>query len=95
MRLPRCRLRTLMVVVAVAGIVLGAGIGMHRRSWSLWHIARSHGERAFFLAVDDTEDDAQFTRNQALYDYRFRLMRKYAAAARYPWLPVAPDPPEP
>lgn len=28
-------------------------------------------------------------------DHHSRLARKYADAARYPWLPVAPDPPTP
>lgn len=28
-------------------------------------------------------------------DYHARLKRKYERATRYPWLPVAPDPPEP
>ena len=33
------------------------------------------------------------SRQRALY-YR-RMSRKYKLAARYPWLPVEPDPPEP
>jgi hypothetical protein len=28
-------------------------------------------------------------------DYFCRLWEKYENASRYPWLPVAPDPPEP
>ena len=32
-------------------------------------------------------------RRRALYDRRMKL--KYEAAARNPWLPVEPDPPEP
>jgi hypothetical protein len=28
-------------------------------------------------------------------EYREALVRKYETAARFPWLPVAPDPPEP
>lgn len=31
----------------------------------------------------------------ALRHYQAQLRRKYRRAARYPWLPVAPDPPEP
>lgn len=27
--------------------------------------------------------------------WRTEMMRKYERAARYPWLPVTPDPPEP
>jgi hypothetical protein len=34
-------------------------------------------------------------RYRALARYHVELRRKYERAARYPWLPVAPDPPEP
>jgi hypothetical protein len=33
--------------------------------------------------------------DQALSDYHQQMLEKYAFAARYPWLPVEPDPPEP
>jgi hypothetical protein len=29
------------------------------------------------------------------YEYHTVLMQKYERAARYPFLPIAPDPPEP
>jgi hypothetical protein len=34
-------------------------------------------------------------RTKALVRYHSALTAKYQHAARYPWLPVAPDPPEP
>ena len=34
-------------------------------------------------------------RAKALLNYHSVLTEKYQRAARYPWLPVAPDPPEP
>jgi hypothetical protein len=33
--------------------------------------------------------------HNTLANYHGRLRRKYERAARYPWLPIAPDPPEP
>jgi len=92
MILPRMTTRRWMFAVAVGAAVLGAGIASQRRSSRLASIARSHGERAFLLAVAD--DDARFSRNQALYDYHVGLMRKYARVARYAWLPFLPVPPD-
>jgi hypothetical protein len=37
----------------------------------------------------------ELRREQDLHLYHLALSRKYERAARYPWLPVAPDPPEP
>jgi hypothetical protein len=34
-------------------------------------------------------------RAKAMWSYHMSLSWKYQSAARYPWLPVAPDPPEP
>ena len=33
--------------------------------------------------------------SEARFDYHQMMVDKYNWAARYPWLPVAPDPPEP
>ena len=43
-------------------------------------------------AKDFREDAEQATRRAA---YHASLKRKYERAARYPWLPVEPDPPPP
>ena len=34
-------------------------------------------------------------RTRGVLRYHTRMARKYERTARYPWLPVAPDPPEP
>jgi hypothetical protein len=44
------------------------------------------------LAVQEGEIAADLAKTAA---YHERLWRKYEHAARYPWLPVEPDPPEP
>jgi hypothetical protein len=36
-----------------------------------------------------------FSKYRRTYDYVVAMRRKYERLARYPWLPVVPDPPEP
>jgi hypothetical protein len=43
--------------------------------------------------VEDYKERVDQGRREAKYDHQ--LASKYERAARYPWLPVAPDPPEP
>jgi hypothetical protein len=38
---------------------------------------------------------SEIERSSRRLDYHDSLISKYERAARYPWLPVAPDPPEP
>ena len=40
---------------------------------------------------DRTPDETQTRRSE----HHWAMREKYLRAARYPWLPVAPDPPEP
>ena len=54
------------------------------------------------LAARDTrykitaaDDRRALERCGAMADYNAALRRKYKRGARYPWLPVSPDPPEP
>jgi hypothetical protein len=88
-------MRQMMIAVAVVAIVIGATIGLERRRSTLLRIARSHGERVFLLTAGDIEDEDEFKRSEALADHHYRLMNRHARAARYPWLPIEPDPPEP
>src|SRR4051812_30675658 len=97
MRLPRFRLRTLMIAVAVAGVAM---YGARLRSRS--HI---YAERAeCFEFFEDLYGCGNFwaemnpeQRRSALRmaEITRAMGRKYRRAARYPWLPVAPDPPPP
>lgn len=86
--MPRARftVRGLMIAVAVAGLICCA--------WPL------HRRRVEFLHVAEIEDAmAELGRLSSVraewIEYHRRLATKYRRAARYPWLSVEPDPPEP
>jgi hypothetical protein len=78
-----------MVIVAVACVVLALIVWMQRR-------AATFRDRAILFQLEgafpnDPSDpvlDRRTIHNRAMAD-------KYWRAFRYPWLPVAPDPPEP
>jgi hypothetical protein len=108
MRMPRVRFTVRRLMVAVAVLALVAAIGeMTRRSASYDRLARYYAERetlsldlmAAFARPDRPElsevCSVEYARNRAFAEHEERLKRKYRRAARYPWLPVAPDPPEP
>src|SRR4051794_25110270 len=90
MRLPRPRftLRRLMVAVAVAGVAFGL-FDMRNRSSAYCHWAIGYGNlaRLYRYGILDiaANEDAVRTFDE--------LRIKYERAARFPWLPVAPDPP--
>jgi len=93
-----------MALVAVAAMVL-AGVrlwrlresyleraAMHRRlEASTRRIAKYSGAMSRIGAEPPGADAALNKRAE----YRAELGRKYERAARYPWLPVPPDPPPP
>jgi hypothetical protein len=59
------------------------------------HNAKGHSDfAAAFSGQADVERAAQ-RKCRALARYHRALRRKYDLAARYPWLPVEPDPPAP
>jgi hypothetical protein len=122
MRLPRFRLRTLMVAVAVIALAVGSLRGHARlKRHSEWYSGRA----VFFarrglpyrrnLALTPAEWEAKVIEYRRanegawfkmgagpspaecrrLLPYYESLRRKYERAARYPWLPVGADPPEP
>lgn len=105
MRLPRVRftVRGMMVAVAVAALV-GYAIRLNRlssryegkaRKCALTrHLAVSMecGSMIVPSWMQDHRIDDLRSRRIAHYD---SLAFKYRHAARYPWLPIAPDPPEP
>ena len=99
MRLRRIRMTTRrwMIVVAVVGLLLGGIVGVYRlrqrhdalvyRVW--WHRTIVATLKARGRA---SPNDPATPR---LLVYHESLAHKYQHAARYPWLPVEPDPPEP
>lgn len=110
MRLPRFRftLRWLMVAVAIAAVAFGIDRYVERAielGWEYQAIADSHvrDEKMFkYQAINSRLSIAHDVKPEYPPEYYDRkakhytdLRAKYARAARYPWLPVAPDPPEP
>jgi hypothetical protein len=96
MKLPRFRLRTLMVAVAIFAIVFGS-IVLRQRAERFRQLAESNGMRRF--VTGDSEVWIWVERpvdvSPLWFEWRRALAEKYERAARYPWLPVPPDPPEP
>jgi hypothetical protein len=106
MKLPRFKIRRLMFVVLACALALGAEAT--RRRWrdassahramaeACWRKACEASERATRLAGVLQRDEApEVARLQRRADYWGALMKEYRRAAEYPWLPVAPAPPEP
>jgi hypothetical protein len=107
LNMPRFTVRLLMVVVAIAGVVVGS-ITMWNRSV---HYKEQYLQNRYMRAVYDRQDlyfadgtlaypkpklwASDAARYKRLFDYFDSLSRKYERAAKFPWLPVAPDPPEP
>ncbi len=104
MKLPRFRVRTLMIAVAVVGLTLGGLAGlvrMEQRRQSFRALARNHQRQEIVNRltlvglVAHRAPKADTERHRTLAEYHRALNQKYTRAASYPWLQVAPDPPEP
>ena len=101
----RLRMTTRWWMIAVAILAVGlATDALFRRHLALRQRAAYHekieklatatvGELA--LAARWPKAAAQVRANAATRDRHARLKEKYGRAARYSWLPVGPDPPEP
>ena len=105
MRLPRFTICRLMVAVALVGLFAGASKECHRRSVRFAKIAETHRAKLpFHCGHEHDSDDSEiedprvkeFLRRQSVFEaFHSRMGEKYCWTSRYPWLPVAPDPPEP
>lgn len=109
MRMPRFRIRTLMIAVAVVAVLTGAGVKWwrsalsHEYRWKAYvalHREEKHGGHSFWYhagpnAAYISEGGSQLQPDPVLAEYYCRLRAKYERAARYPWFPVEPDPPPP
>ena len=106
MRRSRMTTRRWMIAAAVVAVMLAPDIAaiLFRRHLALRQRAAYHekieklatatvGEHA--LAARWPNAAAQVRANAAIRDRHARLKEKYWRAARYPWLPVEADPPEP
>ena len=91
MRLPRFRVRTLMVAVAVVALLIW-GAMMGSLSYDYYRRARVYSiqERGWRASAARGRLPAEFTSECA--EYFAQLTRKYRRAMWRPWLPVPPDP---
>jgi hypothetical protein len=97
-----------MVAVAVVAILIGAGLEVGRRSRRFARLSDYHSNAAldYFhtlmtsggwpppqaLSPAELGRVRNLFRLRALVHYHSALTQKYDRAARYPWLPVEPDP---
>jgi hypothetical protein len=98
MRLPRVRftVRRLMVAVAVAAIVFAACIWMHTRAVRFRRAAQSYREQLTeYMRRPTARRRGHHIPDRRVVRYYVGMAEKYEYAGRHPWLPVAPDPPEP
>ena len=101
MRLPRFRVRTLMVAVGVVALLIwGAMMGL--QSYHYAQRAEIYGRWEWQWRQLAQRDRARGTTRSIaarwgfqLADYDAPLARKYRRAMWRPWIPVAPDPPPP
>jgi hypothetical protein len=100
MHFPMMTMRRWMFAVAVVAVIMSGGATLRR--WA--ELAAEYRRAAAFHSVlakvyrsgshlgSRVEDPAETSR---LVAHQLRLAEKYQLAARRPWLPVPPDPPEP
>ncbi|WP_435016358.1 hypothetical protein TA3x_003923 [Tundrisphaera sp. TA3] len=95
MKLPHVRftVRRMMVAVAMASVVFALAASLLRRSSEFRRRATLHR-----LAYAKIHPNTGAFPDLYLSDkelHHIDLATKYERAARYPWLPIEPDPPEP
>ena len=95
MKLPRPRftVRRLMVVVAIVGI--GLGVMIERRNRFRKIAARHHAEFQRLISLEPGAHYGPADLKMLVHEWHYSMSAKYEDAARYPWLPVRPDRPEP
>ena len=80
---PRFTVRRMMVAVAIGGVVSG----VLTRAARFQQLSDYHRSRIILISPPDPRVYRTL--------YHMELANKYYYAARHPWLPVTPDPPEP
>ena len=87
LRPPRMTVRFLLVLVALAGLAIEAGL----IGWRAW----SYSKRAVDHAVHLKSGRSFIHDSSELRAWHEKMRRKYVLASTRPWLPVGPDPPPP
>jgi hypothetical protein len=107
MRVPRVRftVRRLMASAAIVGIVIGGVLKVpewlersreyQRRNWDFSEIRNALPTASIPAGIAPEDLKAYRLYQDRRREWADRMVWKYARASRYPWLPVAPDPPEP
>jgi hypothetical protein len=82
-----------MLAVALACLVVGSGVEGHKL-WRLsgYYAARARKHENIAKRMRIRPEPGRFNIQADHHDY---IALKYELAARYPWLPVGPYPPEP
>ena len=102
MRLPRFRVRTLMMAVGVVALLIW-GAMMGTRSYAYYRLGRDYGAYERLWREHAVRDRGIPTRTRSvaviwgpqIAEYYAPLARKYRRAMWRPWTPAAPDPPAP
>jgi len=84
-----------MIVVAVVATMLAVGVGLKQRKARFERLSSYHIKPAGPLALAPDPKDPRLFFETAKGRWHYDLALKYAEAARHPWLPVSPDPPQP
>src|SRR5262245_15623754 len=100
---PRFTVPCLMLAVAVAGVILGMLAERRARFRGLADshtyyagIRRAASRKHTKMTRDNFAAESARTKKALAWSKWHEIQSaKYDRAARYPWLPIAPDPPEP
>ena len=92
---PRITVRRLLVLIALVGIGLGGSDWVRRRRAHAEAMAEHHSSLFFAAMRPIPPDDPDPFPWKKWADYHLALEFKWRRAARRPWLPFEPDPPEP
>jgi hypothetical protein len=108
MKMPRVRftVRSMMVVVALVALSMWAKFQVEARRTYFSQLVRQYNDQRYKASVlaysgsggaimFEERMKADAVRRAKASAYYSDLIRKYERAVRYPWLPVAPDPPKP
>ncbi len=95
MRLLRMTTRRWMTVITTIGVALG-GVETLRRQAIAFAMASRHGDVRYAIMNGYVPDRQRVRRLLDGYEkYHRDMEQKWRRAARYPWLPVEPNPPRP
>ena len=83
-----------MVAVATVAVLLAVGVGLQRRRARFERLFSVHNGMAGPTRIRSFDPGTRIFVT-AKGRWHHDLAMKYARAAGHPWLPVAPDPPEP